>query len=73
MIWCLVCFIIFYFAPVRLIRFALFTFHGEVFLALLLVDILKSFVPGSFPGFIAARADFRKQRREQYKLKQICA
>gem|GEM_PF-3759341 len=45
----LVCFKPFYFAPVRLIGFALPAFHGEVFLTLLPVDILKGFVSGLFP------------------------
>ena len=65
MIGYLVCFIVFYFAPVRLIGFSLSAFHGKVFLALLLVYVLKGFVPGSFPRFRATRANCRNQHGEQ--------
>ena len=67
----LVCFKPFYFAPVCLIRFALTAFHGKVFLALLLVDILKGFISGSFPRFRATRVNCRKQHREENRFKQI--
>ena len=47
------------------------TGFGKTLLALLLVDILQRFVPGSFPRFRAASANCRKYRREQYGFNQI--